>query len=58
MNTTLIEDILNEWKCSICLDIATEPIIASCTLHTFCYKCLSNWIKQKKEKEEEGFHLC
>jgi RING-type zinc-finger len=36
-------------QCSICIDVFTDPRALPC-LHTFCFKCIADWCKDKQRK--------
>ena len=39
------DSIMDDLKCSICMDILEEPVQAPCE-HTFCKTCIQNWLDQ------------
>ena len=38
---------LNSFECSICLDVAKEPVVTKCG-HLFCWPCIYKWNEQRK----------
>lgn len=37
-----------DFSCSICFDVATEPVVTKCG-HLFCWSCLDEWLKKVEE---------
>ena len=48
MDKRIITKIEEQVKCSICLDIYTEPKLLWC-IHVFCQRCLVGLVKQVDE---------
>ena len=48
---------LTELRCSICMDIFSDPRVLEC-VHTFCYACLEGWVKMDGSNQTITCPLC
>ena len=48
----IFEKIEDQFTCSVCLDIFTDPRVLPKCSHTFCSKCIENVLNKKKECPE------
>ena len=39
---------ISSYECSICLDVAKEPVVTKCG-HLFCWPCIYSWNQQKNK---------
>lgn len=44
----ITERIKSNELCTICYDVAEKKTVTSCCQNTFCFKCISIWLAQKK----------
>ncbi len=41
----LSDQLIEELKCGICLEILRKPVVTHCCRQTFCEDCIKSWLR-------------